>query len=110
MLVVDSGSADGSRATAETHGAEWHALAANNGFAAAVNHGIASSGSAYVALLNNDAVPEPGWLAALIDALEHDSGPVLRSLSHAVHGGARRERRRRRLRRPRPRGLQPRHP
>jgi GT2 family glycosyltransferase len=74
VIVVDSGSRDGSRAICETHGAEWHALAANNGFAAAVNHGIAISDSPYVALLNNDAVPEPGWLAALVDALERDPG------------------------------------
>ena len=73
VIVVDSGSVDGSRAIAEAYGAEWHALPANNGFAAAVNHGIASSDSPYVALLNNDAVPEPGWLAALVDALERDS-------------------------------------
>ena len=72
VIVVDSGSVDGSRAIAEAHGAEWHALPANNGFAAAVNHGIAISDSPYVALLNNDAVPEPGWLAALVDALERD--------------------------------------
>ena len=73
VIVVDSGSVDGSRAIAEAYGAEWHALPANNGFAAAVNHGIASSDSPYVALLNNDAVPEPGWLAALVEALERDS-------------------------------------
>ncbi len=74
VLVIDSGSRDGSRAITEAHGAEWHALAANNGFAAAVNHGIAISDSPYVALLNNDAVPEPGWLAALVEALERDPG------------------------------------
>ena len=68
MLVVDNGSTDGSRAVAEAHGAEWHALAGNRGFAAAVNHGIASSDSPYVALLNNDAVPEPRWLEAMVDA------------------------------------------
>ena len=73
VIVVDSGSLDGSRAIAEAHGAEWHPLPANNGFAAAVNHGIAISDSPYVALLNNDAVPEPGWLAALVEALERDS-------------------------------------
>ena len=72
VIVVDSGSVDGSRAIAEAHGAEWHALAANRGFAAAVNHGIASSDSPYVALLNNDAVPEPGWLEAMVAALERD--------------------------------------
>ena len=74
VLVVDSGSSDGSRALAEAHGAEWHALASNNGFAGAVNHGIAISDSPYVALLNNDAVPEPAWLAELVGALERDPG------------------------------------
>jgi GT2 family glycosyltransferase len=72
VIVVDSGSADGSRAIADAHDAQWHAMPANKGFAAAVNHGIAISDSPYVALLNNDAVPEPGWLAALADALESD--------------------------------------
>ena len=72
VIVVDSGSADGSRAVVEAAGAEWHPLPANNGFAAAVNHGIAISDSPYVALLNNDAVPDPGWLAALVEALESD--------------------------------------
>src|ERR1700712_1633981 len=32
VIVVDNGSADGSRAIAEAHGAEWHALAGNRGF------------------------------------------------------------------------------
>jgi GT2 family glycosyltransferase len=72
VLVVDSGSTDGSRAVAEAHGAEWHALPDNRGFAAAVNYGIASSDSPYVALLNNDAVPEPRWLEAMVGALERD--------------------------------------
>jgi GT2 family glycosyltransferase len=72
VLVVDSGSVDGSRAVAEAHGAEWHALPSNRGFGAAVNYGIASSDSPYVALLNNDAVPEPRWLEAMVEALERD--------------------------------------
>jgi GT2 family glycosyltransferase len=74
VLVVDSGSRDGSRAVVEAAGAEWHALPRNDGFAAAVNHGIARSGAPYVALLNNDAIPEPGWLEALVTALEADPG------------------------------------
>ena len=38
VIVIDSGSQDGSQAIAEAHGAEWHSMAANKGFAAAVNH------------------------------------------------------------------------
>src|SRR6202008_2786911 len=62
VIVVDSGSMDGSRAVVEAQGPEWPRLPANNGFAPAVNHGITISDSPYVALLNNDAAPEPGWL------------------------------------------------
>jgi GT2 family glycosyltransferase len=44
------------------------------GFAAAVNAGISAlpGGVESVAVLNDDAVPEPGWLGALSTALEHD--------------------------------------
>jgi GT2 family glycosyltransferase len=46
---------------------------ANVGFAAGVNAGLRAPGSyAFVALLNNDAVPEPDWLVALVAALEAD--------------------------------------
>jgi GT2 family glycosyltransferase len=44
------------------------------GFAAAVNAGIASlpEGVEAMAILNDDATPEPGWLGALVGALERD--------------------------------------
>ena len=44
------------------------------GFAAAVNAGISGlpEGVESVAVLNDDAVPEPGWLGALCAALERD--------------------------------------
>lgn len=40
------------------------------GFAAAVNLGLATAETRYVAVVNDDAVVEPGWLRALIEALE----------------------------------------
>jgi GT2 family glycosyltransferase len=47
------------------------ALAEPAGFAAAVNAGLAAAGSVeFVALLNDDAVPERGFLAALLAELE----------------------------------------
>jgi len=76
------------------------ALGANPGFAPAVNRGLdaaLAAGAEYVWLLNNDAVPEPGALAALVAALKadpraaaagsrvHDNG-VPRRIWHA--GGA----------------------
>lgn len=41
----------------------------NLGFAAAANQGIRLARAEYVALLNDDAFPEPGWLEALLDAV-----------------------------------------
>jgi len=45
----------------------------NIGFAAAVNQGIQASDSPYIGVLNDDAFPEPGWLEALVSAMESDS-------------------------------------
>lgn len=42
----------------------------NRGFCAANNQGFATSDSKFVALLNNDAEADPGWLAALASAFD----------------------------------------
>src|SRR5437868_6018878 len=42
----------------------------NRGFCAANNQGIKASSADFIALLNNDAEAEPGWLAALSAAFE----------------------------------------
>jgi GT2 family glycosyltransferase len=42
----------------------------NVGFGAAINQAIRDSESPYIAVLNDDAVPHPGWLAALVKAAE----------------------------------------
>jgi len=74
VLVVDNGSTDGSeRAARERLGVELLALGTNLGFAAANNRGIARAGDCdWVALLNPDAFPEPGWLEALVRAAVGD--------------------------------------
>ncbi len=46
----------------------------NLGFAAGNNLGIAAAAGDWVATVNDDAVVEPGWLPALIAALEMDPG------------------------------------
>ena len=47
----------------------------NRGFAGGCNLGLRDlSGVDYVALLNNDATVDPGWLSPLVDALEADPG------------------------------------
>ena len=42
----------------------------NLGFGAAVNAAFRQSGSPYLAALNDDTVPHPGWLAALLRAIQ----------------------------------------
>jgi GT2 family glycosyltransferase len=68
-IVVDNGSTDGS---ADLAGGEFGARvirnSQNRGFCAANNQGIAAARGEFIALLNNDAEAEPGWLAALLRA------------------------------------------
>jgi GT2 family glycosyltransferase len=65
-IVVDNGSCDGSAEMAEKEfGARVIRNAENRGFCAANNQGIAAARGEFVALLNNDAEAEPGWLAGL---------------------------------------------
>ncbi|MBN1641290.1 MAG: glycosyltransferase family 2 protein [Anaerolineae bacterium] len=71
VVVVDNGSTDGT--------AEWVAstyatvrvirLERNLGFAGGNNAAIRATEGAYVATLNNDAEPSPGWLSALVEAI-----------------------------------------
>jgi GT2 family glycosyltransferase len=68
-IVVDNGSSDGSAELAEEEfGARVIRNAENRGFCAANNQGIAIARGEFIALLNNDAEAEPGWLAALVRA------------------------------------------
>ena len=74
VIVVDNGSTDGTAAhlRAAHPGVELVSLAENRGFAAAVNAGTARTDAEYVALLNNDMELDPGWLEALVAALDAD--------------------------------------
>lgn len=68
-IVVDNGSTDGSADWAEARGARVIRFAANRGFAAAVNAGVAAASGEAVAILNNDVTLHPEWLERLLDAL-----------------------------------------
>ncbi|MDQ1517028.1 MAG: hypothetical protein QOE80_2858 [Actinomycetota bacterium] len=78
IIVVDDGSTDDTAAILTARlagGAPLRVVrhARNAGFATACNDGAAAAGGEYVVFLNNDTLPRPGWLAALV--AEADAHP-----------------------------------
>ena len=59
----------------------------NVGFGAAVNQGIRASSTPFVAVLNDDTVTDPGWLEAMLRALEGrpDVGMVAPQIRLGIH-------------------------
>ena len=74
IIVVDNGSADGSRerVTKGYPQVRLIGLDRNYGFCRAVNEGLKAADSAYVILLNNDTKVCPGFVEALVKALDAD--------------------------------------
>ncbi|MBG6055930.1 GT2 family glycosyltransferase/glycosyltransferase involved in cell wall biosynthesis [Salinibacterium sp. CAN_S4] len=72
IVVVENGSGDDSadRLRAEAPGINLIVSQSNEGFAGGCNLGVASSTGEYIALLNNDARPDPGWVKAAIARFE----------------------------------------
>ncbi|MGH8026800.1 MAG: glycosyltransferase [Pseudoxanthomonas sp.] len=78
-LVVDDGSSDQTQAwMAQVEGLHFHRRAQNGGFIAACNDGAARARGEVLVFLNNDTVPQPGWLDALLDTFvtQPDAGLV----------------------------------
>jgi GT2 family glycosyltransferase len=77
VIVVDNGSIDGSLALLQDPGRKSIRVIANpenRGFCAANNQGIAAAQGELIALLNNDAEADPGWLASLAEAARREPG------------------------------------
>jgi GT2 family glycosyltransferase len=77
VVVVDNHSSDGSQTTVQRRFPEARVIDAgrNLGFAGGNNLALRDlDGVDYVALLNNDAFVEPGWLSPLVAAFEADPG------------------------------------
>lgn len=71
VIVVDDASPDDSLAKLEQIGGiRVHARSRNGGFIAACTDGAALARGDYLVFLNNDTVPQPGWLDALLDTFE----------------------------------------
>ena len=81
VVLVDDGSTDTSVTVARECYPDVRLVSRqhNGGFARAVNAGVALARGRYVVLLNNDAIPEPGWLTALVrlaDASPDEIGAI----------------------------------
>jgi GT2 family glycosyltransferase len=73
-IIVDNGSTDGSSEYI-TNNFPWVKLIAlpqNEGFGRAVNRGILAAETEFVAMLNNDAAPDPDWLEKLLHAMDEN--------------------------------------
>jgi GT2 family glycosyltransferase len=79
ITVVDNGSADDSASYIEKAYPSAEVIRSENnlGYGHAANLGAAQARTPYLAFLNPDTVVEPGWLDALIAALEADPGAGL---------------------------------
>jgi GT2 family glycosyltransferase len=69
IVVVDDGSRDATPRLLEQYGSAIRVVThqQNEGFARSCNDGAAAAvGRDYVVFLNNDTLPEPGWLEALV--------------------------------------------
>lgn len=79
VIVVDDGSPDD---TADTlpriSGLRYHRRPGNGGFIAACNDGARLACGEYLVFLNNDTIPQPGWLDALLRTFDQhpDAGLV----------------------------------
>ncbi|MGQ0805179.1 MAG: glycosyltransferase [Actinomycetota bacterium] len=74
VVVVDNGSGDGSveALSGRFPQARFVELDRNQGFAGGCNRGVEAARGDYVAFLNNDARPDPGWIRAALDVFLHD--------------------------------------
>ena len=103
IIVVDDGSSDDTqRCLPQVAGLRYHRRAQNGGFIAACNDGAALARGEFLVFLNNDTVPQPGWLDALLATFDEHPGTGLVGRAAGLSGrppaGGRRHRVRRRLR------------
>ena len=76
IVVVDNASGDDSVARITAAAPEVKVIAAeqNTGFAGGCNLGVRNADGEFVAFINSDARPDPGWLTEAVAALRADRG------------------------------------
>jgi GT2 family glycosyltransferase len=76
VIVVDNASTDGTEALLCDQEAAGHVRYVRNeenrGFGRACNQGAALARGEFLLLLNNDTIPLPGWLEALVETMDAD--------------------------------------
>jgi GT2 family glycosyltransferase/glycosyltransferase involved in cell wall biosynthesis len=71
ILVVDDGSSDEiATALPQVAGLRYHRRRENGGFIAACNDGASLARGEFLVFLNNDTIPQPGWLDALLGTFD----------------------------------------
>jgi GT2 family glycosyltransferase len=85
VVVVDNGSRDGTAALVAREYPEVRLVAhpVNTGFAGGNDLALADVTSRYVVLLNNDAVPDPAFVASLVRAMDA-AGPSVAAMAATV--------------------------
>lgn len=81
VTVIDNGSSDGTWEAMLSRGEKVRCvrLASNRGFTGGIAAGVEISDAEMLLLLNNDAVPEPGWLASMVESLASADDDVIAS-------------------------------
>ncbi len=70
VIVIDNSGQGLARRNGSAAGARIIENQRNAGFGRAINQGLQSSSAPYLATLNDDAAPHPGWIDALVSAME----------------------------------------
>jgi GT2 family glycosyltransferase len=78
-ILVDNASTDGTAAYVRERFPHVRlvVMPENRGFAGGNNAGVLEARGRFIALLNNDAVPEPGWVQALVRGMDEEAGFAL---------------------------------
>jgi GT2 family glycosyltransferase len=85
VLVIDNASTDGTAAEISEHRCRILRMTSNVGYAGGMAAALPLVDTPFMAWLNDDAVPGPGWLAALEQTLDADHTAA--AAASALHAG-----------------------